>query len=624
MHFSQNKQRSRGIIAALLVIWMSVLFALPVSAEAKASFQLDQTVVSQNSTCTVRYYHASSGAWIGVYPQGNVSNSTLLFSQDLKRGKIGGYTELKMDLSAGQYTMVYYQSSKTEAERLDFEVTRDTFYGDSRTYAENTNGVFYLSTDVLGTDSWIGIYPEGEFPESSECLVWGYLPSGTSQITTEELDEGTWKFRELPVGEYTAYYFSDASYETTSSFSFSVTETQEMTAYYQPTRDIQPGMAGGQIVVNSNSIDEGQYYWLYWGDETGVLEDYRYLDVIDLEERDYSILADNLTAPEGADRFYLYPGNEKEADLSSEPYVIPMPEDIQVDDGKMLTSFTLITDTHLTHTASHEFNQHYKKVLRDIKSNMRDTSAIINLGDITNNGRESEYQQLEKIMATTQYNLPDMYYIMGNHDYALNKYDPEGQQELFLEYTGMPDLYYSFESQGYTYICLSSEGYPEETELSTVDAYLSEEQLAWLQEELATAAEENPDQPIFVFLHQPLQNTVSLSENSSIIQNDELREILDAYPQVVYFSGHTHCAVDVEQAVYDGHGEGASMVHAGCTSHIWDVELEDYESTQDGSQGCLVEVYEDHIRIRGRDFANGLWIGSAEYILYTNGNEVVE
>lgn len=623
MHFWQKKQRSRGMIAALLVIWIGILFALPVSAEDKASFQLEQTVILQDSTCGVRYYHASTGAWIGVYPKGEVSDDDLLLRHSLKRGEIGGYSEIEINLPVGEYTMVYYMNSQMEADRVDFEITADRFFGDSRTYAENTNGVFLLST-AAQEDSWIGIYPVGEYPGSSESFVWGYLSPGNQQITTEELDEGVWKFRELPIGEYVAYYFPDSSYETIDSFTFSIVETEDMTACYEPAPDAQQGTAAGQIVINLGSKTVDRYYWVYWGNEAGILDEYRYLGVIDLETEDYYILADNLTAPDGANRFYLYSGTEEEADLSAEPYVIPMPSDIQVEDGEMLASFTLITDTHITHTSSHDFNQHYRDLLRDIKVNMKDTGVIVNLGDITNNGRESEYQQLEKIMATAQYNLPDMYYIMGNHDYALNRYDPEGQQELFLEYTGMPDLYYSFESQGYTFICLSSEGYPKGVELSTVDAYISDEQLTWLQEQLATAAEEKPDQQIFVFLHQPLQNTVSLSENSSIIQNDELREILDSYPQVVYFSGHTHCPMDVEQAVYDGQGEGASMVHAGCTSHIWNMELEDYTPTENGSQGCLVEVYEDHIRIRGRDFANELWIGSAEYILYTNSFDLTE
>ena len=36
-----------------------------------------------------------------------------------------------------------------------------------------------------------------------------------------------------------------------------------------------------------------------------------------------------------------------------------------------------------------------------------------------------------------------------------------------------------------------------------------------------------------------------------------------------------------------------------------------------GSQGYMVEIYEDRVVVRGRDFVNGLWISSAQYCIET-------
>ncbi len=608
-------------LAVLLALWIGLLLALPVSAGEAASFQLEQTILSQGSACIVEYTEASGSAWVGVYPRGQVSDDSLLLRQDLDQEE--GSCNIPMDLSAGEYTMVFYANGRTQSETVDFEVTSQDFYGSAREFAEGTGGIFTFpensEADPSGADSWIGIYPMGVMPENSESLVWGYLPAGSGTVATDSLTSGAMRFEELPAGNYTAYYFPGADPSAPAgSFDFAVTRP-EGPIYYVRAADAQPGTAAGQIIFNTEDNDFGRYYWLYWGNDEGILKDHTPLGKVDLRKTDRCTLPGNLETPEGADRVYVFAGTADEADRNTEPFVLSMPEGIRGKEEPLRASFTVITDTHVTDEASHVYNKQYKSVLRDIKQNMKEAGVILNLGDVTNNGREKEYQQLNKLMDLYGRSLPDMYYIMGNHDYALNKFDPSQQQELFLEYTGMPDIYYSFESQGYTFICLSSEGRPKGTELNTVEAYLSEDQLEWLKEELEEAAGKNPGQPIFVFLHQPLEGTVALSEDASIIPNDQLREILDQYSQVVFFSGHTHCPMDAPGAVYDGMGNGASMVHAGCTSQLWDMEKDTYADIDSvDSQGCLIEVYDSYIRIRGRNFTSQEWMGSAGYILYTN------
>ena len=54
-------------------------------------------------------------------------------------------------------------------------------------------------------------------------------------------------------------------------------------------------------------------------------------------------------------------------------------------------------------------------------------------------------------------------------------------------------------------------------------ANLSDTQLNWLDETLAEAVETNPDRPVFIFIHQPMEGTVAATfEGSDIAQSAEL------------------------------------------------------------------------------------------------------
>lgn len=618
MHMKGKKWAGLLGSAVIFTIWLGILFAFPVFAQTPGSLQMDSTVVSSGEQPQVRYYQAASEGWVGVYPKGQVSEENLLYRADIPRGQTEGACVLDYPFSPGEYTVVYYNSETSEADRIDFEVLSDSFYANARSYEQGVYGIF--SYDRRQSEgSWIGIYASGERPGENGSQVWGYLPGGSSRIQAGELNEGVGDFASLPAGEYEAYLFSTSdSYEPEASFSFSIEEPDSVRANYYRYDNAQPGSAAGMVTIMSGGESSARYYWLYWGDEAGLLEDYGPLGKLDLEETDTFLLSANLEAPAGADRLYLYPGTKDEAQLETAPFPLLLPDGISADEEEPIFSFTVLSDTHVTKTGLHDYNQHYKNALQDIEESMPESQAVVVLGDITDNGREEEYEQLVRLTNRYASRLPEFYYIMGNHDYALNKLDPAEQQELFLEYTEMPGLYYSFEREGYTFLCMSSEGKQQYMDMNTVEAYISEEQLSWLETELEQAVSANPDQPVFVFLHQPLQDTVSLSSSSAIYPEEELREILDRYPQVVFFSGHTHCTLDTANEIYDGGGEGASMVHGGCLSQVWDQETDNYEASGVNSQGCLVEVYSDYIRIRGRDFANGCWMGSANYILYTN------
>ncbi|QDH20302.1 metallophosphoesterase family protein [Saccharibacillus brassicae] len=175
----------------------------------------------------------------------------------------------------------------------------------------------------------------------------------------------------------------------------------------------------------------------------------------------------------------------------------------------------------------------------------------------------------------------------------------------FAEGTGAAAPYHAHWIGGYHFIFLGSEvPHPKDCDLSSA-------QLRWLQERLTEKS--SPDRPVFVFLHQPLMDTVAGSMERQgwygVNQDAELKKVLSACPQAILFTGHTHWQLEAERTMYDGQGVMPSMFNASSVAYLWT----DGDEHLTGSEGLQVDVYGDRVVVRGRDFVKRAWIEGAEY-----------
>ncbi|MFK0525198.1 metallophosphoesterase family protein [Paenibacillus illinoisensis] len=313
-----------------------------------------------------------------------------------------------------------------------------------------------------------------------------------------------------------------------------------------------------------------------------------------------------------------------------------------------LVSFQVITDTHVRDQADHIYNRHLEKALADITSYAKGSSGIMHVGDVTDRGLPEEYKELERILDRYRDDLPKIRYSIGNHDIGailwqdppinlttmtshevsevLGYIEQAGEKESgitdilmstegiwekrlndFTAITGMKGSYHDHWIQGYHYIFLGSEQpHPKDCDMSA-------EQLNWLEAALSEQA--SPDRPIFVFLHQPLMDTVAGSMKDQgwfgVNQDAEVKAILSRYPQAILFSGHTHWQLEAPRTMYEGGGHLPAMFNAASVAYLWTDEDEHLE----GSQGLQVDVYTDQVVVRGRDYVTGTWIEGAEYTI---------
>ncbi|WP_180954442.1 metallophosphoesterase [Bacillus sp. V5-8f] len=247
----------------------------------------------------------------------------------------------------------------------------------------------------------------------------------------------------------------------------------------------------------------------------------------------------------------------------------------------------------------------FLKALEDYQRIAPSYQAIAVVGDLTNHGLEEQYDRFMDLLFTGSNPGAERILAMGNHEFFEMKLwnRPLLTNEMllmrFLMKTGMENVYYDKWIAGYHFITLGSERMMPENPNAP---YISDTQYRWLELKLSLNAASN--KPIFVFLHQPIKDTVYGTERNYIdFDGKRLKNILRKYPQAILFSGHTHYTLDHPKTVYQ---KELTIVNTSSVSYVTS-----REGRKRGlSQGLLVNVYKDRVEIKAREFSNNTWIRS--------------
>ncbi len=250
---------------------------------------------------------------------------------------------------------------------------------------------------------------------------------------------------------------------------------------------------------------------------------------------------------------------------------------INADEVKL--SFSVVADVHVETNYSKSYHN-FDTVLRDIKLSERN-DALVFLGDNVMNGQVTEdfffYGALKALKPSK-----NIFVATGNHDLGNGEGDFNSLMDKFISlnncvlHAKIDKPYYYKIVNGHYFIFLS-------TEHSIIDTeHISEEQFTWLNSVLKEA--EQSGKPIFVFNHYP----ITLIDDED---NYRLAEMLNDYENVLYMHGHYH-----RYAIYNERG-------VNCINLPRVTETVEYEP----GTGAVVEVYENEIIVRIRDFYKGEW-----------------
>lgn len=290
--------------------------------------------------------------------------------------------------------------------------------------------------------------------------------------------------------------------------------------------------------------------------------------------------------------------------------------DTPSDDMSPTMSLIAISDAHIGSTTKPDVEEHLAAALADIRDVAPDADGIFLNGDLTDNGYQEQYDTLRSIMETAGFSLSDFTFSIGNHDTRVESEESESYETLrarFLENTGVSNLYYDTTIAGQHVIVLGCDETPSSWDCSVI----SDAQIAWLDGLLA--ADRAAGKLSFVFNHFPIIGTMGAAgqttwaQGSRLENSDAVNAVLSGYPQVVYVGGHYHSDLFAYHVTEDS----PIYVNDGSVGYASGIHGALYQ-TVDDSYGWYIELFDDRIRFRGRDFLEREWIGNKDFTISTD------
>ena len=272
---------------------------------------------------------------------------------------------------------------------------------------------------------------------------------------------------------------------------------------------------------------------------------------------------------------------------------------------KKLYSFGALSDVHITYdTAQADF-----QTALTYLNESEDVEFTCICGDLTENGSTEQLAQYKAVVDAYSPDTP-VYAISGNHEGSNGWVTTESIQP----YTGQP-LYYSFTQGNDVFIMLG--------EATWWNKGLFEDgELQWLYETLET----NRNKRCFVFFHVfPWGDSGNAdgyytSDIFTGTQGSVFQSLMQHYKNVVLFHGHSHLRFDLQEiddkANYS-QAMGYRSVHIPSLAVPRDIVDETLTNVFAESEGYVVDVYENGIHLRGRDFVKGEFLPIASYWLDT-------
>ena len=237
--------------------------------------------------------------------------------------------------------------------------------------------------------------------------------------------------------------------------------------------------------------------------------------------------------------------------------------------------------------------------------NYKALDALLVAGDLTNDGTKEEFDRFAAaVKGSIREGTEFIGVVAKNHDgYEMRRSE---LRDYYKKETGN-EADFNVVINGYHFIGLSAS--------SSDAAHYDAKQLSWLDEQIKQAVSEDPDKPVFVTHHEHNSNTVYGSSTFEGWGVPYFNPILNKYPQVVDFSGHSHYPLNHPGSVWQGKftAIGTGAIHY---SEFTIDQVRTYypEDSDDTATFWIVELdSSNRMRLRGYDLLAGECL--TEYIL---------
>lgn len=205
-----------------------------------------------------------------------------------------------------------------------------------------------------------------------------------------------------------------------------------------------------------------------------------------------------------------------------------------------LPKFAIISDLHFDRVSLNNQSAivREQKLLTALFAKSPNLDAIFICGDYCDSGSESQYNSFFSVFGDPKYCPADVpvYACMGNHEWYTADADTRFKTKFKTNSTNN-----YIEIKNYPFITISTD--------NAYTPWYSQATRDFLAASLSDAAAKYPGKPIFVFAHIPVPGTTA---GSSAFGSNELTQSLKQYPQVIFFTGHTHHSISDPRSIYQG------------------------------------------------------------------------
>ena len=228
-------------------------------------------------------------------------------------------------------------------------------------------------------------------------------------------------------------------------------------------------------------------------------------------------------------------------------------------------AFAVISDTHVGNGYGGRYTEKVSNTLRYLTSQGK-LDALAVVGDLTDHGDVNQYKEFVQLFGNSENfvsPVDNFLFMMGNHD----NYNESGQNNYksgLKVYNGNKnyplDQYVLI--KGYPFITISvRSGANNDDNTANGTASYPSTVVSTLKRYLRQAAADAPGKPIFVFTHVPPRWTCYSSwgeiEGAAWAMK-VLNPVLNDYPQVVIFSGHSHYPLGDPRSIHQGANPNSS------------------------------------------------------------------
>ena len=551
-------------------------------------------------------------------------------------------------LKAGDYKVVLRYGDTGETISKKITIKSDSSMGSSALSLRTDKSVYKSGENIIvsasgGESAWVGLYKKDDVYGSGNAtsIYWYYVNdpsvgqlSGKPTVlqsgihNTDSSNPGTI----LSPGEYVLYLFRDGGYNAAMSTDLTVTaaEIEGLTGATYKLENQTDGFANGVVTVtksadNINAID----CVMAWADANGKpLEGYTNLGKFKLSgTRTVYQMPSHTIIPAEAKTLLFYASNG--SSLSEDAVSVTLPANAGYDiSAKPNAEFQILSDIHVTTDAgaTNEVkysNKHFTMMLEDVQANSPESIGIFVVGDIANTGSAAEFKKVLSLYYAVKQNgkgnLPELHISIGNHDWIQGNPNKQFQYYAAMfnsNLTKQPEtVYYDEVLNGYHFIYLGGEQ-------NSLRAAMSDEQLTWFDNRMAEITAEDPNKPVFVFLHQSFYNTVAGSLPGQgwdgVVDEEKLKAVMEKYGQIILTNGHSHWELNSDSNMYAGDTTVPVAFNTASVSYLWTSYNVMGGEHLDGSHGYYFRIYDDKIVVLGRDFESQKFVPSACYVIKRN------